>query len=198
MKELTVLMICILSVFFYMNFVRQKLYLEKIRANNGTEYLVRNLPDKVEAANKLGRISDSLKNLVNGLGGDSGDSGEGSKGKSDYIKQLKDSFHHEQITENIPGSMYVAYSVNKGEELSLCIREKDSEKFIDENTIIFVAIHELSHIMTHETGHTPLFWDNMKYLLEKASSQGIYMPQDYSTNPVTYCGMDINSTPMNS
>jgi hypothetical protein len=191
MKELTVLMICILSVFFYMNFVRQKLYLEKIRANNGTEYLVRNLPDKVEAANKLGRISDSLKNLVNGLS-------DSSSEKSDYIKQLKDSFHHEQITENIPGSMYVAYSVNKGEELSLCIREKDSEKFIDENTIIFVAIHELSHIMTHETGHTPLFWDNMKYLLEKASSQGIYMPQDYSTNPVTYCGMDINSTPMNS
>ena len=191
MKELTVLMICILSVFFYMNFVRQKLYLEKIRADNGTEYLVRNLPDKLEAANKLGKISDSLKNLVNSLG-------DSSSEKSASIKQLKDSFNPKQITENIPGSMYVAYSVNKGEELSLCIREKDTEKFIDENTIIFVAIHELSHIMTHETGHTPLFWDNMKYLLEKASSQGIYMPIDYSQSPVKYCGMDINSTPMKS
>jgi len=191
MKELTVLMICILSVFFYMNFVRQKLYLEKIRANNGTEYLVRNLPDKLEAANKLGKISDSLKNLVNSLG-------DSSSEKSASIKQLTDKFNPKQITENIPGSMYVAYSVNKGEELSLCIREKDTEKFIDDNTIIFVAIHELSHIMTHETGHTPLFWDNMKYLLEKASSQGIYMPIDYKQNPVTYCGMDINSTPMNS
>jgi hypothetical protein len=191
MKELTVLMICILSVFFYMNFVRQKLYLEKIRANNGTEYLVRNLPDKLEAANKLGKISDSLKNLVNSLGDSSSE-----KGAS--IKQLTDKFNPKQITENIPGSMYVAYSVNKGEELSLCIREKNTEKFIDDNTIIFVAIHELSHIMTHETGHTPLFWDNMKYLLEQASSQGIYMPVDYSQSPVEYCGMDINSTPMNS
>ena len=191
MKELTVLMICILSVFFYMNFVRQKLYLEKIRANNGTEYLVRNLPDKLEAANKLGKISDSLNNLVNSLG-------DSSSEKSASIKQLKDSFNPKQITENIPGSMYVAYSVNKGEELSLCIREKNTEKFIDDNTIIFVAIHELSHIMTHETGHTPLFWDNMKYLLEKASSQGIYMPVDYSQSPVEYCGMDINSTPMNN
>jgi hypothetical protein len=36
----------------------------------------------------------------------------------------------------------------------------------------------------------------MKYLLEQASSQGIYMPQDYSQSPVEYCGMDINSTPM--
>jgi hypothetical protein len=189
MKELTLLMICILVIFFYMNFIRQKLYLEKIRASNGTEYLVRNLPDKNEAANKLGSISDSLKNLVNGLS-------DSDKDKGEYIKNLKESFNPEYITENIPGSLYVAYSVNKGEELSLCIREKDTESFIDDNTIIFVAIHELSHIMTPESGHTPLFWDNMKYLLEQASSQGIYMPQDYSQSPVKYCGMDINSTPM--
>ena len=191
MKELTLLMICILAVFFYMNFLRQKLYLEKIRASNGIEYLVRNLPDKVEAANKLGSISDSLKNLVNNLN-------ENDDKKRKYIIKLKESFNPEYITENIPGSIYVAYSVNKGEELSLCIRKKGTEEFIDDNTIIFVAIHELSHIMTPETGHTPLFWDNMKYLLEQASSQGIYMPVDYSQSPVEYCGMDINSTPMNS
>ena len=191
MKELTLLMICILMIFFYMNFLRQKLYLEKIRANNGNEYLVRNLPDKVKAANKLGSISDSLKNLVNGLN-------ENDDSKSEYIKNLKESFNPEYITENIPGSIYVAYSVNKGEELSLCIRDKDTEAFIDNNTIIFVAIHELSHIMTPETGHTPLFWDNMKFLLEQASSQGIYMHVDYSQSPVEYCGMDINSTPMNN
>tara|TARA_B100000902_G_C26955861_1_gene738113 strand:+ start:90 stop:614 length:525 start_codon:yes stop_codon:yes gene_type:complete len=174
-----------------MNFLRQKLYLEKIRASNGIEYLVRNLPDKIEAANKLGSISDSLKNLVNGLN-------ENDDSKGEYIKQLKESFNPEYITENIPGSIYVAYSVNKGEELSLCIRDKDTEEFIDDNTIIFVAIHELSHIMTPETGHTPLFWDNMKFLLEQASSQGIYMHVDYSQSPVEYCGMDINSTPLNS
>jgi hypothetical protein len=174
-----------------MNFLRQKLYLEKVQASNGNEYLVRNLPDKVEAANKLGSISDSLKNLVNNLN-------ENDDNKSEYIKNLKESFNPEYITENIPGSIYVAYSVNKGEELSLCIRDKDTEEFIDDNTIIFVAIHELSHIMTPETGHTPLFWDNMKFLLEQASSQGIYMPVDYSQSPVEYCGMDINSTPMNN
>tara|TARA_B000000532_G_C18864039_1_gene405416 strand:+ start:438 stop:1013 length:576 start_codon:yes stop_codon:yes gene_type:complete len=189
MKELTALLLCILGVFFYMNVIRKKLYLEKIRASNGIEYLVRNLPDKSEAANKLGSISDSLKSLVDSLSTSDSEKGE-------YIKVLQESFNPEYITENIPGSIYVAYSVNKGEELSLCIREKDSERFIDNNTIIFVAIHELSHIMTPETGHTPLFWDNMKYLLEKASSQGIYMPINYSESPVKYCGMDINSTPM--
>jgi len=189
MKELTLLMICILAIFFYINFIRQKLFLEKIKGSNGNEYLVRNLPDKKEAANKLGRIGDSLKTLVDGLSASDSE-------KSEYIKNLQESFNPEYITENIPGSIYVAYSVNKGEELSLCIRDKGTEEFIDNNTIIFVAIHELSHIMTPETGHTPLFWDNMKFLLEKASSQGIYTPINYSESPVEYCGMDINSTPM--
>tara|TARA_A200000113_G_scaffold26578_1_gene22369 strand:+ start:97 stop:621 length:525 start_codon:yes stop_codon:yes gene_type:complete len=174
-----------------MNFLRQKLFLEKVRASNGEEYLVRNLPNKVEAANKLANISQLLNQLVQSLD-------ESDKEKGEYIKNLKNNFNSDFITENIPGSIYVAYSVNKGEELSLCIRDKDTESFIDDNTIIFVAIHELAHIMTPETGHTPLFWDNMKYLLGQASRQGIYIPVDYSQEPVEYCGMNINSTPMNT
>ena len=190
MKELTALLLGIIGIFVYMNFIRKSLYLDKIESSiNGNKYYVRNLPDKEKAANKLAEIGNSLKTLINGLN-------EKDSKKGDYIKQLKESFNPEYITENIPGSIYVAYSVNKGEELSICIREKDTEKFIDNNIILFVAIHELSHIMTPETGHTPLFWDNMKYLLEKASSSGIYIPRDYSQSPVKYCGMDINSSPM--
>ena len=191
MKELTALLLGIIGIFVYMNFVRKSLYLDKIKSStDGNKYYVRNLPDKEKAANKLAEIGNSLKTLIESLN-------EKDSEKGEYIKQLKKSFNAEYITENIPGSVYVAYSVNKGEELSLCIREKDTEKFIDNNIIIFVAIHELAHIMTPETGHTPLFWDNMKYLLEQASASGIYQPQDYSQNPVNYCGMDINSTPMN-
>ena len=67
---------------------------------------------------------------------------------------------------------------------------------MDDNIILFVAIHELSHIMTPENGHTPLFWDNMKYLLEQGSKMGIYKPVDYGKYPEMYCGMEITSTPM--
>jgi len=191
MKELTALLLGMIGIFFYMNFIRKSLYLDKIESSiNDKKYYVRNLPDKKDAANKLAEIGNSLQLLIDSLN-------EKDSEKGEYIQQLKESFNSDYITENIPGSLYVAYSVNKGEELSLCIREKDTEEFIDNNIIMFVAIHELSHIMTPESGHTPLFWDNMKYLLEKASSTGIYHPQDYSQNPVNYCGMDINSTPMN-
>ena len=181
MKELTVLLLCIIVVFIYMNYIRKSLYLDKIESSvNGKKYYVRNLPDKNEAADKLANIGMSLQKLIDSLN-------EKDKEKGEDILRLKKSFNSDYITENIPGSMYVAYSVNKGEELSICIREKDTEKFIDNNTIIFVAIHELSHIMTDELGHTKLFWDNMKYLLEKAGSLGIYNKIDYNKYPVMYC-----------
>ena len=174
-----------------MNYIRKSLYLDKIESSvNGKKYYVRNLPDKNEAADKLANIGMSLQKLIDSLD-------EKDKEKGEDILRLKESFNSDYITENIPGSMYVAYSVNKGEELSICIREKDTENFIDNNTIIFVAIHELSHIMTDELGHTKLFWDNMKYLLEKGSLVGIYKKIDYNKYPVMYCGMEIDSTPLN-
>tara|TARA_B100000161_G_C33495047_1_gene388846 strand:- start:95 stop:673 length:579 start_codon:yes stop_codon:yes gene_type:complete len=192
MKELSVLLIGVIALFACSNYLRRNIYLDKITSSvNDKKYYVRNLPDKKEAANKLANISIKLKRLTDSLDVKDSEKGE-------YNEKLKDNFNSDYITENIPGSEYVAYSVNKGEELSLCIREKDTEKFMDDNIIIFVAIHELSHIMTPETGHTPLFWDNMKYLLEKASALGIYMPVDYGKNPAMYCGMKINSNPMNN
>ena len=190
MKELSILLIGVLAIFAFSNYLRRSLYLDKVKSRvNNKEYYVRKLPDKQEAADKLANIGIKLQNLIDGL-----DLEDKEKGK--YNKQLKDNFNSDYITENIPGSQYVAYSVNKGEELSLCVREKDTEKFMDDNIILFVAIHELSHIMTPENGHTPLFWDNMKYLLEQGSSMGIYKPVDYGKYPEMYCGMEITSTPM--
>ena len=189
MKELTILLFCIIAMFVYMNYIRKSLYLSLIESSiDNQKYLVRNLKDNKEAANKLAQLSQSLVSLINSVK---------SNKKKDGVDRLVDNFDPLNITENIPGSMYVAYSVNKGEELSICLREKDTEKFMDQNTIIFVAIHELAHIMSVDTGHTKEFWDNMKFLLEEASKIGIYTPVDYANNPVTYCGMTIDNTPMN-
>ena len=191
MKELTALLLCIIAIFVYMNFIRKSLYLSKIESSiNNKTYYVRNLPDKQEAADRLSNLGISLEKLISSLS-------ENDKKRGEGISRLRDAFDPDHITENIPGSFYVAYSVNKGEELSICIREKDTNKFLDMNTILFVSIHELAHIMTEETGHTERFWSNMRFLLEEGSKIGVYTPIDYSKNPVMYCGMEINSTPMN-
>ena len=66
---------------------------------------------------------------------------------------------------------------------------------MDDNTILFVVIHELAHVMTISTGHTEEFWANMKFLLEQAEDINIYVPVDYSQNNTEYCGMMITSSP---
>ena len=149
------------------------------------EYLVRKLPDKLEAANKLAVISSELKQLIDSL----------DESEIEGISQLRENFDPENITENGPDGKYKAYSVNKGEQLSLCLRDAKTNEFIDKNLIYFIAIHELSHIMTDEIGHTPKFWNNMKFLLKEANKLNIYLPIDYNKTNVEYCGMLIKSTP---
>ncbi len=187
-KEYAIFLSVIIIFTMGVNSLKKNIHLEVVKSSiNNKEYYVRKLPDKQQAADKLAKLTLDLKKLINHVQGD----------MRDGVDKLENRFNSDIITENIPGSKYVAYSVNKGQELSICIRDKETDRFIDYNTIIFVAIHELSHIMTNSRGHTEEFWDNMKYLLEQASDIGIYSPVDYSSNPVNYCGEEINSTPMN-
>lgn len=87
-----------------------------------------------------------------------------------------------------------SYSINKGDELIFCLRDKETNSLHDVNTMMFVAIHELSHIVTSENNHTELFWSNMRSLLKTAEDIGIYTPVDYDRNPVEYCGVMIDKS----
>ena len=187
MKELTILLLCIIGLFIYINYIRKSLHLSLVTSTvDGEKYLVRNLKDNVQAANYLSDISQSLERLIESV--------KNKKSKRESIDRL-DNFNSKKITENIPGSMYVAYSVNKGEELSICIRDKETEDFLDRNTVIFVAIHELSHVMTKSVGHKSEFWQNFKFLLEQAKEAGLHQPVDYKQKPEEYCGMKIHDNP---
>jgi hypothetical protein len=151
-------------------------------------YYVRKLPDQLDAANKLAEISQKLTDLVDHV--------STKDPTKEGVDQLKRNFNSRNIIENTPGGKYTAYSVNKGEQLALCLRDAQDDTFIEVNLILFVAIHELAHVMTDEIGHTDKFWANMKYLLEEGISIGIYRQEDYSKTPKMYCGLEINSTPL--
>ena len=89
------------------------------------------------------------------------------------------------------------YSINKGEKIVFCIRAKDgSNKLEPLNTMLFVAIHELSHLMTKSIGHNQEFWDNMRFLLNDSINSNLYTKEDYFNNPVDYCGTVINDSPL--
>ena len=87
----------------------------------------------------------------------------------------------------------VAYTVDKGVEMRICIRKNGI--FQDENTALFVIIHELAHLMSLTTGHNLEFYENFSYLTHLASSLGLYKPQNFMREPEVYCGTKINTSP---
>jgi hypothetical protein len=112
------------------------------------------------------------------------------------VKRLVGGFNPEKISETLPTSKLTAYSENKGQKIAFCLnKKKDKPELIDLNTLTFVAIHELSHVMTLSIGHKKEFWDNFKFLLENAKEIGIYSPIDYKKKPQEYCGMTITDNP---
>jgi hypothetical protein len=59
----------------------------------------------------------------------------------------------------------------------------------------FVAIHEMSHMITDSIGHEPEFWNNFGWLLKESEKIGVYKYQDFKEHPVRYCGTKITDQP---
>ena len=153
------------------------------------KYLVRQLVDDEEAANRLAHIRQNLTKLTNHL--------RKEFPEDSRVQRLLRRFNPNNIMETDGNSNYTSYSVNKGEKMVLCLRKRDgSNKLIDLNTIMFVTLHEYSHIMTKSIGHTDEFWDNFKFILRNAIKLGIYDCVDYTNNPQKYCGIEVNSSPL--
>jgi hypothetical protein len=160
------------------------------------EYLVRNLPDKQEAADLLAKIQDTMVKLIDGIMQPSRQENFTEQNKED-IKRLKSNYRDGNFSESNPGNKYTSYSINKGEKIVFCIRAKDGSNRLEPlNTMLFVAIHEMAHLMTKSIGHGQDFWDNMRFLLKEAIDMGLYEKEDYISNPVDYCGTVINDSPL--
>lgn len=184
MEEFLLFFLSIFVFFIVMNKLYKKREIVSIKSTVDNQiYIVRKLPDAKDAANKLATINKKVLRLIASLDED-----------KEGVDDLQKNYNPRSLSETIDGAKYTSYSVNKGEKISICIRSKDND-MVDDNTILFVVIHELAHVMTEEVGHTPLFWSNMKYLLENAERIGIYKPINYEKEPVQYCGMEINTTP---
>lgn len=160
--------------------------IEYIRSSvDKKEYLVRNLPDKQAAADYLADINKELTKLVNHM--------MAKYPENNDVKQLYENYNPKSVSEGSIESGYTSYSVNKGEKIILCIRQVD-RSFVEKNVVLYVAIHELAHIMTPDIGHTPLFWSNFRWLLEEAILIKMYKRIDYSEKPSDYCGIRITSS----
>jgi hypothetical protein len=186
MNEFVSFFLIIIAIFIIINKELEKnKEIEKVKSTkDGIIYLVRKLPDSNVAANKLAEINERLLKLIENL-----------DKEKEGVMRIVNKYSPNNLSETKPGSLYRSYSVNKGEQIAICLRDPKDNSFEDMNTIIFVVIHEISHVMTESIGHDETFWNNMKYLLMEAEKIGVYNPIDYSMDNVKYCGMDVKSTP---
>lgn len=158
-----------------------------VAKSDGRRYLVRKLPDAQHAAEMLASINADLVRLVRQMYAKFGSG-------SEDVRALYKNFNPNAVSEGSPDGGYTSMTINKGEKVILCLRQSD-KAFVDKNVVMYVAIHELAHIMTFkEKGHPPAFWENFKQLLNEAMEMGLYHKVDYHASPANYCGIKITSS----
>jgi hypothetical protein len=158
---------------------------------DGKQYKVRDMPDKQEAANLMAHIRMKLTRLCDAL--------EKKYPDKTQVKQLVRNFRSDptRFIESTPDEEHTSSTINKGESIHMCLRQREGgdEGLVDENVLLFVAIHELGHVCTESVGHGPDFWNNFGWLLKEAEALGIYKYTNFSAHPVSYCGVYITDAP---
>ena len=159
--------------------------------NTNKDYLVQDLPDKQEACERMASIQGKIEKLFQRYRDDPATDAE------PRIQTMIQRFKPENMCESDMRDSTTSYSENKGDRIVVCLRQKtDGYPFVDENTVMFVVLHEVAHLMTFSVGHTPEFWANFRRLLNDAIAVGIYQNVNYNHSPVPYCGIEINSSPL--
>ena len=158
---------------------------------DGKQYKVRDMPDKQEAANLMATVRIQLMKLVDAL--------EKKYPDKPQVKQMVRNFRADpsRFIESTPDEEHTSSTINKGESIHMCLRQRDGvdESLVNTNVILFVAIHELGHVCTESVGHGPDFWNNFGWLLKEAEALGIYQYTNFAAHPVGYCGVHITDSP---
>jgi hypothetical protein len=169
-------------------------------------YMVRNRPDKVKAANLLARTRANIFKITDYLYKKIND--PETKNMAPYIEfkpyiiQLQSNIQNVMIRESDFNSVHTSYTKNKGTQIVFCIRSKeiinsinnDSDNIHDINLVMYVALHEISHVACPEIDHTPLFNKIFSFICQEGVNIGIYQKIDFANTPKIYCGMTINAS----
>ena len=117
---------------------------------------------------------------------------------NEHVERLARRYNPDVLGEHIPlGKRNTSYVTNKGQKIRFCLRpESDRDTIHDWNILMFVSLHEISHIMNTGQGHEKDFWAIFKFILGNAVEIGIYKPKDYSLSPVEYCNLTVVYNPL--
>jgi hypothetical protein len=187
--EALIVIILILIIIYLVYLHNYNANLLKVKSTiDNSVYYVQDKEDAQDAANLIAKIKDKLKSLIEHL--------SKQYPSDERTIRIKQNYKENSLKEGVDDPNYTSYSVNKGEQIILCLRNKD--KLMDLNTMMFVVLHEIGHLASESIGHTDEFWSNFKWILEESINIGIYVRQDFDSKPVEYCGMSITSSPLDN
>ena len=161
-------------------------------------YKVRNTEDRQRKADILAMIRGKLQKIVDTLRND------GRYNTQPNVQRLLKHWNRGVSIKEI-GNMEndAAYVINK-QFMSFCLKN-NTDTIEYNNLITYVGIHELSHIMSIETGHNEEFKNNFKFLLNyaknlewvdpKTQTKGpLYIELSKLNTPDSYCGVLISNS----
>jgi hypothetical protein len=165
----------------------------RMKGPDGREYEMQNLPNKEQAVALMADIKGRLLKLVDHYTSDQALSAD------PPVRRFLERFKTDVFVENDMQSRDTSYSENKGQKIVVCLRDKTKAPeypLVDANTVMFVVLHEMAHLMTETIGHTQEFWSNFRRILQDATQLGLYHPVNYASRPTPYCGMTITDSPL--
>ena len=80
-----------------------------------------------------------------------------------------------------------SYTINK-KVIHLCTKDPKNGKYYDKNTLMFVVLHELAHVLCNDVGHTDNFSIINQALLNHAYKHGFYDPSKPFVK--NYCSLE--------
>lgn len=181
-KILIPVILCILAIIYYITMPKFVMVLSSV---DNKYYKVRDNSLKNESADALANINKRICKLLayiksNNLQDPS------------FVNRLYN-YNPSSVQENLY-DIDTTYTINKGSSIHYCLSPRNSNSNLavyDINTLMFVAIHELAHIVSTTVGHNSEFKDNNTKLLKYAIECGVYNYVDYSKSPKEYCGLKI-------
>lgn len=159
-----------------------------ITASNGKVYVVRNTTGATSTAEALARLDEKLRILVSLL---EKSAASRASERLPMVNRIKERFNGTSMSEGVVDKRFTSYTVNKGDEIVMCMRSRDGRDHLYEDNKLFgVAVHELAHVGSIHVGHGPEFKDNFAWILDEAVAAGLYKR---ILEPFQYCGITVGS-----
>lgn len=100
------------------------------------------------------------------------------------LHRLKHRWNCTILGERSENTSLLGVTIDKGKEVRLCLRDQDDniESF---NSILYVMLHELAHVMSKTLGHGGEFETNMERIVKAAVDSNVYEPKGGAL--VTHC-----------